>query len=107
MQDPSTAIVVSIACPNKLMAMNIGRTLVTEKLVACAQLFPIHSIFQWDGAIQSEEEVVLQAKTFSGQLPKIEGLVVKMHEYEVPEIIATPIAWAHQPYLDWMEEVVA
>ena len=104
MQKDSQSVLVSIACPNQEAAMKLGKKLVAEKLVACAQLFPIHSIYRWKGKVESDPEVMLQAKTMSKKLEALERLVLEIHEYEVPEIIATPILWGHQAYLDWMKE---
>ncbi|MEM7657070.1 MAG: divalent-cation tolerance protein CutA [Bacteroidota bacterium] len=96
-------IILSIACADQESAKAIGAKLVEAKLVACAQVFPIHSIFRWEGKVQSEAEVMLQAKTLEKHVTAIEKLVVEQHSYEVPEIIATPIVWGHQSYLDWMK----
>lgn len=98
----SEPIVLTISFPTRTAALEMGRELVAHRLVACAQLLPIHSIYHWEGAVQSEDEVLLQAKTFRDQVPAIERMVIERHSYAVPEIIAVAIAWGHQPYLDWM-----
>ena len=104
MNQDSQFTVISIACGNREAAIHLAKKLVENQLVACAQLFPIHSIYHWDGAVQSDEEVMLQAKTHTTKLEAIEKLVLQEHDYEVPEIIATPILWGHQKYLDWVKE---
>lgn len=102
----STPVIVSISCPNRDSALAIGKELLDHRLVACVQLYPVHSIFHWDDSLQTEDEIMIQAKTLSGQLPEIERLVTELHEYEVPEIIATPVIWGQQAYLDWVREEV-
>lgn len=97
-------ISVTISFPNEAEALKIARLLVEQKLIACAQLLPIQSIYNWKGELQNEKEVLLQAKTTEAKLSKIEEVVVAAHTYDVPEIIATPIIFGHQPYLDWINE---
>jgi len=99
---PDTPIQVSISFPEQQLAEKVAKQLVTARLVACAQLFPIQSIYRWEG-IQADAEVLMQAKTVAGQLETIEQMVVASHPYEVPEIIATAIVWGHAPYLDWLQ----
>ena len=98
-----SAVVVSISCGNNTQAVSLSKKLVEANLVACAQLFPIQSIYHWDGAVQNDQEVMIQAKTLASKLEALEELVVEEHDYDVPEIIATPIIWGHSAYLDWIE----
>jgi periplasmic divalent cation tolerance protein len=100
----SPVLVVTISCPDRDTATRLGRELVAERLVACAQLLPIHSIYRWEGAVQTEDEYLLQAKTTEARLADIESYVAEHHPYEVPELIAMPISWGHGPYLEWVRE---
>ncbi|MEO1449623.1 MAG: divalent-cation tolerance protein CutA [Bacteroidota bacterium] len=99
----SQVVILSITFPDRDSAMQIGQLLVDRHLIACAQLLPIHSVFRWEGKVQSEDEVLLQGKTTEQQLTAIEALIKQHHSYDVPEMIATPVVWGHQPYLDWVE----
>jgi periplasmic divalent cation tolerance protein len=80
--------------------------LVEHRLVACAQLLPIQSIYRWKGKVEQENEVLLQAKTIATKLPEIEAFVLERHTYEVPEIVATEVVWGHTKYLEWVKESV-
>ena len=95
---------ISISFGDKESAISLGKRLVELRLIACAQIFPISSIYQWNDKIQSEEEYLIQAKTTRGNLSEIETYITKNHSYEVPEIIAVPIVWAHEPYLNWVQQ---
>lgn len=96
-------VVLTISCPDREVAARLGRELVAERLIACAQLFPIHSIYRWEGRVQAEDEYLLQAKTTEARLEDIERFVLGNHPYEVPEIIAVPVLGGHGPYLDWVQ----
>ncbi|MFC1786879.1 divalent-cation tolerance protein CutA [Halobacteriota archaeon] len=82
----------------------IGRTLVKERLVACANIFPITSIYHWDG-LQESEEVVLLVKTTTEKVKKIEQRVKELHSYDIPCIISLVIDGSDE-YLAWIEREV-
>jgi periplasmic divalent cation tolerance protein len=105
MKNDNVPVIVFIACPDRVIAMEIAEVLVEQKLAACAQLFPIQSVFRWEGEVQSEEEAMLQVKTMSAHLPELEAAVTDLHPYDVPELIATTIDWGLPAYLAWMKEV--
>ncbi len=82
----------------------IGRTLVKDRLVACANIFPITSIYNWKG-IQENEEVVLLVKTTTENVKKIEQRVKELHSYDVPCIISLVIDGSDE-YLAWIKREV-
>jgi periplasmic divalent cation tolerance protein len=84
-------------------AAKIGRTLVEEKLAACANMVPrIRSIYRWKGDIHDEQETLLLIKTRTSLFPALRNRIRELHGYEVPEITAFPIARGLQEYLDWV-----
>ncbi len=80
----------------------IGRTLVKERLVACANIFPITSIYHWDG-LQENEECVLLVKTTTEKVKIIEQRVKELHSYGVPCIISLVIDGS-EDYLTWIKK---
>lgn len=82
----------------------IGRTLVKERLAACVNIFPITSIYHWDG-MQEAEEVVLLAKTTTENVKRIEQRVKELHSYDVPCIISLVIDGS-EDYLTWIKREV-
>jgi periplasmic divalent cation tolerance protein len=98
----SQPIVVLVTTPSQEQASAIAQTLVAEKLAACVNLFPIHSIYTWNGELQQEQEWQLIIKTDHAQFPALETLICDRHPYEVPEIIALPIVAGASAYLNWL-----
>jgi periplasmic divalent cation tolerance protein len=88
-------------------AERIGRALVERGLAACVNVLPaVTSIYRWKGKVEREEERLLLIKTRADRFAALERALVSLHPYEVPEVIALPIADGHRPYLDWLDESV-
>jgi periplasmic divalent cation tolerance protein len=88
-------------------AERIGRALVERRLAACVNVLPaVTSIYRWKGKLEKDEELVLVIKTRAERFASLKQALVSLHPYEVPEVIALPIADGHQPYLAWLDESV-
>jgi periplasmic divalent cation tolerance protein len=84
-------------------ARRIATALVDEQLAACVNITdPIHSIYRWQGTTESAAESLMIIKTRASLLPAIELRLHDLHSYEVPELVAVPIAKGAQSYLDWL-----
>lgn len=87
-------------------AKSIGRTLVEERLAACANIFPITSIFRWKDNIEEAGEFGIIVKTRTDKVKYIENRVRQIHSYEVPCIVSFKIGSGSEDYLKWIEESV-
>jgi periplasmic divalent cation tolerance protein len=56
--------------------------------------------------VESAQEFLLLIKTTAAQFPLVRDAVKRMHAYDVPEIIALPIAQGSKDYLSWISESV-
>jgi len=100
-------LVILTTCPDEATASRIARDLVESGLAACvSRLGPVHSTYRWQGALQDEPEVLLVIKTVSARYPELEMRLKSLHPYEVPEIIALPVAAIAAGYLSWLEGAV-
>jgi uncharacterized protein involved in tolerance to divalent cations len=97
-------LIVSVTCGSGGDALKLAMLLVERKLAACCQTYPITSTYRWQGKIETAQEVMLTAKTLAEKLPALETLVKQHHSYDVPEIIATPVAYASADYAQWLRE---
>jgi periplasmic divalent cation tolerance protein len=89
-------------------ASSLGRTLVEERLAACATLIPaVQSIYRWEGKVESATETLLLLKTGPDQLPALEARLHELHSYQTPEFLVLPIEAASQPYLDWLHTALS
>ena len=98
--------IVYITAGDMEEARKIGKKLVEERLVACVNLFPITSIFRWQGSIDEAKEVAIVAKTKAGKLKDIENRVKELHSYDVPCVVSFKMDEGSKDYLDWIGESV-
>ena len=97
------ALLVFTTLPSADKAAELARALVEERLAACANLLPaIRSIYRWQGKLQDENEVVVLLKTRAEHLERLKLRILELHPYEVPEVLAVPVEFGYQPYLDWL-----
>ncbi len=83
-------------------AIALGETLVESRLAACVNYFPVQSIYQWQGNRCREPEWQLVIKTDLAHYTDLEAKIRQFHPYDLPEIIALPIAQGFPPYLEWI-----
>jgi periplasmic divalent cation tolerance protein len=98
--------VVLVTAPTRSQAEAIAETLIQAKLAACISLFPIHSIYTWQGTVNREDEWQLVIKSELSRFVALEAKIREIHPYEVPEIIALPIVAGSLPYLNWISAQV-
>ena len=80
--------------------------LVEQRLVACAQMSEIHSIYRWNGALQDDQEVRVLLKTTHDRYAQLQEAIRELHPYQLPAIYATPVEQAFAPYAEWVAESV-
>jgi periplasmic divalent cation tolerance protein len=84
-------------------ARRLGRTLVEERLAACASLIPaIESIYHWENKLESANETMLLLKTMASHLDALESRLLALHSYNTPEFLVIPVESGSEAYLTWM-----
>jgi periplasmic divalent cation tolerance protein len=96
-------LLVMTSLPDQAAANALAKRLIEAKLAACVQLQPgVQSIYRWEGRICEEQETVLVAKTTAAQWPAISAFIKQNHPYDIPEIIAQPMAHSDLDYAQWV-----
>ena len=86
-------------------ARRIGRTLVEERLAACANILgACHSIYRWQGKIEEAEEVAAIFKVTAGGADPLVRRIGELHSYDLPAAVVWPIAEAPDDYRRWVVE---
>lgn len=88
-------------------ANTIARTVIEERLAACANIgAPVRSIYHWNGAIEEAGEVPAAFKTTAAQAERLIERIAELHSYDVPCITAAPLDKVLASYADWVAETV-
>lgn len=100
-----TASFVYITVENKTEALRIGRTLVEERLAACANVIDnVTSIYWWEDKVEEGSEAVLVVKTKTSLVDQLIDRVKALHGYACPCVISWPITSGNSAYLDWIRD---
>ena len=99
----TTALLVLCNAPDAASAQALATHLLEHRLAACVNLLPpCQSVYRWQGAIEQTTEVPMLIKTQAARYAALEAALHDLHPYDVPEIIALPIAAGLPAYLDWL-----
>ncbi len=101
-------IMLYVTAPDHAAALAIARSLLEDRLIACANVIDgATSLYWWQGRIDEAREAVLIAKTTAGQMPKITARVLELHDYSCPCVVALPIVAGNPAFLQWIRDETA
>ena len=100
-------LLVFCTFPDADTAAAVTKTLVGEKLVACGTILPgARSIYEWEGKMEDASEVLVLFKTASPAYAKLEKRLLKLHPYDMPEIVAIEAGATSKAYAAWVASAV-
>lgn len=99
----SPLLLIMSNVPDLDTARRIARELVDSRVAACVNILPaVHSVYRWEGKTEEALEITLIVKSTADRYDEVETTIKRLHPYEVPEIIALPIAHGLPAYLQWV-----
>lgn len=102
---PTDYYLVLSTCPDSSSSRDIAAALIDGEAAACVNIVPgLRSVYRWQGSIVEDGEELLLIKTTAERYPVVEQTIQARHPYDVPEIIAVPLAAGLTAYLSWIEE---
>jgi periplasmic divalent cation tolerance protein len=103
MPETVTTILVLTTLPDAEQARTLIRDLVEQRLVACGTIVnQVTSVYRWEGKIEEALEAQVILKTRGDRWEELRSVVAAAHPYDVPELLAVPIASGLPAYLDWI-----
>lgn len=92
-----------VTTANSSEAQTIARTLVGERLAACANVLgEARSFYWWNGEVQDDNEVVLVLKTRRDLVDAATQRIKALHSYDCPCVVALDIAGGNADFLNWI-----
>jgi len=98
-------VVVYCTVPEHL-SRGMAKDAVTAGLCACASMTPVVAVYQWEGRLCEDEEILLSMKTTAGGVDALMEWILSVHPYEVPEILAVPVVRGSKLYCEWVVSMV-
>ncbi|MBP2297892.1 divalent-cation tolerance protein CutA [Azospirillum picis] len=101
-------VIAYITAASKADALRIGRSLVEERLAACAKVLDgMTSVYRWEGRVEQADEAVLIAKTRSRLFDRLAARVRELHGYDTPCVLELAVGRGNPAYLDWLRAETA
>lgn len=85
-------------------AEHIARTLISERLVACTNIWPIQSMYMFKNKFVKSNEIGMYLKTYAEKHDEVYKRLSELHPYECPAIMILKIDQVHPSFLDWVKE---
>ena len=96
---------IYITTNSKEQAMEIARTIIKEKLAACANILgEVSSVYAWNGEIAEEKETAMLLKTSNKLIKRLTERVKALHSYDCPCITALNIVDGNADYVTWVKQ---
>lgn len=102
MEQCKTEVCVVLCTASPEESEEICRHLVEKGLAACINIVPVRSSYTWDGEFCIDNEDLMIIKTAVEDAEKLKDEILKVHSYDLPEVIIIPVTGGHAPYLEWV-----
>lgn len=87
-------------------AKKIAKHVLEKKLAACVNIFPVTSMYWWEGKIEGALEFAMIIKTKTEKFSELKDEIKSIHSYTTPCICAIAIEDGLREFLNWIDEVV-
>ncbi len=99
-------VFIYTTCENIDEAKKLGSLIITKKIGACVDFWPISSCYEWEGSFQCVDQAMLLITTFEAKLDDVTQLITENHTYSVPLVAGVDVRRINHPYKEWMSEVI-
>lgn len=99
----STVLTVLTTTDAAEKASGLAAGAIRDRVAACAQIAgPVTSVYRWEGEVETAQEWQVLLKTTVARYADLESWLTSHHDYDTPEIIATPVVRGSEAYLNWV-----
>lgn len=89
--------------PNRAVAENVCHQLVSEGLIACANIFAPHTaVYAWGGQVHSDSEIAALLKLNSRKRKALEERIRAIHPYSVPAVVYLKVDGGLPEFVQWV-----
>lgn len=107
MRPVTDKIIILTTVDSEELASKLASELVEGRLAACINIFsPVRSVYRWKDTVCDDREMVLMIKTSAHLFNEVRDYIRRNHTYDLPEVIALPIATGDEHVLEWLTSSV-
>jgi len=99
-------VFIYTTCKDIAQAKELGGKIMRAKVAACVNVWPIESMYWWEGELKEDNEAVLFIKTSEPKMAEIEDFLRKNHTYSTPFIASVKIDRINLEYREWANQVI-
>ncbi len=99
----SEFLVIYVTYASEEEATKICGSLLEQKLIACANIHHVQSMYTWEGKINKEKEWVSILKSTAANWRALQTHIQSLHSYDTP-CITKWSATANEKYAKWINE---
>ena len=97
--------IISTTTDSNKVAKEIAKLLIKEKFSPCVQIIPkVQSFYNWKGELEETVEFLLTIKTTFEKINNCMKLILKHHNYAIPEIVMLDAEILHSEYKEWFNQ---
>ena len=96
---------IHTTCKDEDEARRIANAMLQKKLVACANYFPVKSIYWWKGKIENDSEIMLVLKTNEKKKDEAISEIKNIHLYELPVITVQKVD-SNIDTCNWIDDII-
>jgi len=100
-------VIVTTTTDDRAVADAIAQAAVEAGESACARIGSAESVYRWQGELCRAPEFVVELKTTADAVDRLQQTIARLHNYELPEILVTPLLGGSAAYLGWLRDQVA
>ncbi len=99
-------VFIYTTCENMVEAKELGSLIISKKIGACVDFWPISSCYEWEGSFKCIEQAMLLITTFETKIEELTNIISENHTYSVPLVAGVDVRRINHPYKEWMTEVI-
>jgi periplasmic divalent cation tolerance protein len=91
---------------NRVKAEEVARTVIDQRLAACATMEAVRSVYRWQGTIEQDDEVAVTFKTGAFGIVALRARIAELHDYDLPVIEHWTVE-TDPPAFDWVNDATS
>jgi periplasmic divalent cation tolerance protein len=100
-------VFIYTTCEDMDEAKVLGEIIISKKIGACVDFWPITSCYQWEGSLKCVSHVMIMITTFEAKLDEVNQIISENHTYSIPLIAGVDVRRINHPYKEWMSEMIS